>query len=167
MYVMSFFFRDHHVLYVKRVNAPLQDVLKLLRDPHAFMGLSPLIISVSTDPADSTKHTVVDELILPFGYRTKITYHARITLHDDGMLASSQAGAGTNTVSRYCASAISENETEVVEHVTVNSFFLLLPFIKGVIAKAHLETLDRLAAKLEGPRIDVLSVVVSEQLQTK
>ncbi|KAJ7181724.1 S-adenosyl-L-methionine-dependent methyltransferase [Mycena crocata] len=145
---MSIFFSDHRVTYTKKVNAPHQNVLQFLQDPQAVMRLSPLIIDVQVDPKDPTKHTIVDNLVLFGFYKTKMTYHATITIHEDGMRAESQAGAGTRTISRYTARAISEGETEVQEEV--NSFFLLLPFIKGVIAKAHNETLDQLAAKLEG-----------------
>ncbi|KAJ7110153.1 hypothetical protein C8R44DRAFT_884147 [Mycena epipterygia] len=142
------FFIYHHVVYTKRVNAPLKNTLRLLHDPPALMHLSPLIVSVVNDPEDAEKYTISDVLVMPFGTQ-KITYQARITLHDDGMRAESVAGAGTRTVSRYTARAMSEGVTEVEEIVSVNTFFLLLPFIKGVIAKAHTETLDRLAAKLE------------------
>jgi len=146
---MSFFFRSHQVSYTKQINAPLQSVLGFLHDPPALMGLSPVIINVSVDPEDKTKYTIVDSLVMPFGYRKEITYTATITLHDAGMRAESAAGAGTRTVVRSTARAVSEGVTEVVEVTTVNCFFLLLPFIKGVIDKAHTETLDRLAARLE------------------
>ncbi|KAJ7783853.1 hypothetical protein DFH07DRAFT_680907, partial [Mycena maculata] len=131
------------------LDVPLPTVLALLRDPPAMVRLNPLLVSVDVDPVDPTKYTIVDNLALPFGYRTQITYEAKITVHDDGMHAESAAGAGTRTASKYTARAISENTTEIVEEVHVKSFFLLLPFIRGVIAKAHNESLDRLTAKLE------------------
>ncbi|KAJ7786386.1 S-adenosyl-L-methionine-dependent methyltransferase [Mycena metata] len=144
------FFSDHHTKFTKRINAPLQAVLDVLRDPHAMMGLSPLIISVTVDPQDSTKYAVVDRLAMPFGTTRTISYGATIVVTDEGMEAESKAGAGTTTRSRYVARAISEGETEVEEEVHVNAFFLLLPFIKGVLASAHILSLDRLAAKVEG-----------------
>ncbi|KAJ7487666.1 S-adenosyl-L-methionine-dependent methyltransferase [Mycena galericulata] len=117
---MSLFFIDHRVTYVKQVKAPLHSVLAFLHDPAALMQLNPLLISVSTDPQDPTKHTIVDSLVLPFGYRRQITYRATITLHDEGMLAESSAGAGTTTKSNYKARAVSEDLTEVEEEVHVN-----------------------------------------------
>ncbi|KAJ7038134.1 S-adenosyl-L-methionine-dependent methyltransferase [Mycena alexandri] len=144
------FFSDHHTKFTKRIHAPPQAVLDVLRDPHAMMGLSPLIISVTVDPQDSTKYTVIDRLAMPFGTTRMISYGATIVVTAEGMDAESKAGAGTTTRSRYVARAISERETEVEEQVHVTAFFLLLPFIKGVIASAHNLTLDRLAAKAEG-----------------
>jgi len=145
---MSFFFRSHQVSYTKQINVPLQTVLGILHDPPALMGLSPLITDVSVDPKDKTKYKIEDSLALLLGYRTKIKYTATITLPDDGMHAESAAGMGTRTNVRYTARAISEEKTEVVEDTTITCFILLSPFI-GVVNKAHNETLDRLAEKLE------------------
>ncbi|KAJ7837548.1 hypothetical protein B0H14DRAFT_1097715 [Mycena olivaceomarginata] len=148
---MSPFFRSHQVSYTKQINAPLETVLAFLHDPPALMGLSPVIVNVAVDPKDPTKYTIQDTFVMPFGYRTTITYTATITLHDDGMRAESAAGAGTRTVVRTTVRAISEGVTEVVEVTTMHCFFLFLPFVRGVIDKAHNETLDRLAVKLENP----------------
>ncbi|KAJ7169942.1 hypothetical protein C8R46DRAFT_1217563 [Mycena filopes] len=128
---MSFFFSDHHAKFTKRIHAPLQPVLDFVRDPDAMMRLSPLIISVTVDPQDSTKYTISDKLTTPFGLR-EIVYTATILVTPGGIDAQSKAGAGTTVRSRYSAHAISEDETEVEEMVDVNAFFLLLPFIKGV-----------------------------------
>jgi carbon monoxide dehydrogenase subunit G len=117
---MSLFFRSHQVSYTKQINVPLQTALQFLHDPPAVMHLSPLIIEVTVDPADKTKYTVVDSMVLGFGYRTKISYKATITLHDDGMHAESAAGVGTHTTTRYTARAISEGTTEIEETGTVN-----------------------------------------------
>ncbi|KAF8216601.1 hypothetical protein K438DRAFT_1558071 [Mycena galopus ATCC 62051] len=146
---MSPFFLSHQVSYTRRIAAPQPAVLAFLHDPPAVMGLSPLIIDVSVNPDDKTKYTIQDELVLPFGYRTKMSYRATITLHDDGMLAETAAGAGTRTVLRYTVRAISEEETEIEEVTNVNALFLFMPFIKSTLRKAHKETLDRLAARLE------------------
>ncbi|KAJ6503488.1 hypothetical protein C8R47DRAFT_205484 [Mycena vitilis] len=143
------FFRSYQVSYSKQIAVPLQTAVEFLHDPSGLMKLSPLIIEVNIDPADSTKYTIVDSLVLPFGYKTKTTYNATITLHDAGLHAESAAGAGTTTKTKYTARRIEDNVTEIEESTTVNAFFLLLPFIKGVIAKAHVETLERIRAKLE------------------
>jgi carbon monoxide dehydrogenase subunit G len=116
---MSFFFVDHHLSFTKSVAVPVQEVVRLLHDPPSLMQLSPLITSVSVDPGDATKYTIVDTLFV-LGYRTTVTYNARITLHDDGMRAESNAGAGTRTVVHYTVRAISERVTEIEETVTVN-----------------------------------------------
>ncbi|KAK7025229.1 SWIM-type domain-containing protein [Favolaschia claudopus] len=147
---MSPFFSSHQVSYKRQIAAPLQTVLAFLHDPPALMGLSPVIVEVTVDPKDQTKYSIVDSLLLPFGFRTRISYTATIILHDDGMEAESAAGAGTRTHVRYTVRAVSEDKTEIEEVTTANCFFLLSPYIKGVIEKAHNETLDRMAAKLEG-----------------
>lgn len=117
---MSFFFLDHRVSYTKQVNVPLKTVLAFLHDPPAIMQLSPLITSVSVDPDDSTKHTISDSLVLPFGFHTNIVYHATVTLNEDGMRAESLAGAGTRTISTYRARAISDGVTEIREEAIIN-----------------------------------------------
>jgi len=142
-------FTSHQVTYTKQINAPLQAVLAVFHDPPVLMKLSPLITDVSVDPEDKTKYSVVDTFVGPFGYSTKINYTATITLEKDGMRGESAAGAGTRTFVKYTARAVSEGVTEVVEETTVKCFFLLQPFIKRVVDKAHTQTLDRLAAKLE------------------
>jgi hypothetical protein len=98
----------------------LETVLAFLHDPPALMGLSPVIVNVAVDPKDPTKYTIQDTFVMPFGYRTTITYTATITLHDDGMRAESAAGAGTRTVVRTTVRAISEGVTEVVEVTTMH-----------------------------------------------
>lgn len=115
---MSFFFRSHHVQYSKQINVPLQTALEFLHDPPALMKLSPLIIEVNT--IDKTSYSVVDSMAMPFGFRKRINYNATITLHEDGMLAESVAGAGTTTKVKYTVKAISESITEVSELTTVN-----------------------------------------------
>jgi hypothetical protein len=103
---MPLFFLPPSILQ-EGIKAPLQAVLRVLHDPPAVMGLSPLIDNVSVDPEDKTKYTILHSLVLPFGYRTKISYKATITLPDDGMHAESTAGAGTRTNVRYTARTIS------------------------------------------------------------
>jgi carbon monoxide dehydrogenase subunit G len=104
---MPLFFVSRQVSYKREIKAPLQAVLRVLHDPPAVMGLSPLIDNVSVDLEDKTKYTILHSLVLPFGYRTKISYKATITLPDDGMHAESTAGAGTRTNVRYTARTIS------------------------------------------------------------
>ncbi|KAJ7631022.1 hypothetical protein FB45DRAFT_917229 [Roridomyces roridus] len=111
-------YANHRVFYTRRVKAPLKNVLALLHDAEGIMRLSPVIESVSLDPATGV-YTIVDGIEMPpFGFRTKVTYSAKINLHDEGMRAESDA-SGTLTTTNYTARAISEHETELVEEVNV------------------------------------------------
>ncbi|KAJ6610058.1 S-adenosyl-L-methionine-dependent methyltransferase, partial [Mycena sp. CBHHK59/15] len=143
---MLSFFPTRQISYTQHISAPLSTVLQLIHDPPALMHLSPLIVSVSVDPKDPAKHTIVDDLCL-FGFRTKMTYFANITIHEDGMTADVAAGAGTRTETRYAARAV-PGGTEVEEKCTINAFFLFMPFIVRTVEKAHSQSLERLAASV-------------------
>ncbi|KAJ7774469.1 hypothetical protein DFH07DRAFT_799753 [Mycena maculata] len=107
---MPLFFRDHHDLYTRRVNAPPQIVLELLRDPPAIVQLSPLNVSVSVDPTDLTKYTIADSILLLFGAHMQIKFGVKIKVQNDGMHAESAAGLGTwvTSTSTSTARAVSD-----------------------------------------------------------
>ncbi|KAJ7054905.1 hypothetical protein C8F01DRAFT_194448 [Mycena amicta] len=143
------FFVDYHTSYSKTINAPVKAVIDFLHDPVALMRLNPVIIDVRRDPEDPAKYTIVDQLTM-LGWKKQLTYTARVTITESGMEAESSAGAGTTTISRFSAKEVGEGVTELQERASVNCFFLLLPFIKGVLDKAHKESHERLKNRLEG-----------------
>lgn len=96
------------------INAPPDDVLKILQNPHAFFSLSPLISNVSNDPLDPSSYTVTDSLSFLGYFHTTTTFQCTLINRDNGVETRVVAGGGTRTRNIYRVKPGDLNGTSIV-----------------------------------------------------
>ncbi|KAF8898680.1 hypothetical protein BD779DRAFT_29503 [Infundibulicybe gibba] len=149
---------SHSLTFSKCIKTSPDAVLRFLHDPAMLFTLNPLIINTANDPSDTKRWTITDRLVL-FGWiDTTTTYTAVISHQEDGLLTETQASAGTSLKSSWVVSG--ENDaTLVVEQVTVQAFFFLMPLILGALKQSHLASLEKWHYVWSRPRVPQLVLI--------
>lgn len=96
------------------INAPPDDVLKILQNPHALFSLSPLISNVSNDSLDPSSYTITDRLSFLGYFHTTTSFQCTLSNRDSGVETKVVAGGGTRTKTIYRVKPGDLNGTSVV-----------------------------------------------------
>lgn len=105
--------------FSRTIDASLDTVLQLVRDPNVLLRLSPLVMDVSIDPSNSTTYTITERLDVLGYFRTQTTFKVTLTLQEDGVDSEVLANAGTKSKSCYRVKVGEDGKTTVTEQVTI------------------------------------------------
>jgi len=140
-------FLAHKASTSKLINAPVDDVIRLLHDSVTLIRLNPLVTHVEVDPSNSSLYHIKDDL--PFmGGKFETEYTVQFTYLDDGVGSVARAGLGTVLKGTMRARAV-DGGTELSEDVTIEALFLVMPFIIKSFEKSHQEMLSRIAQRAQ------------------
>lgn len=136
------------------IAVPRARLHRFLCDLHGYLPLHPLIVSIDDLPPDplrpqARRYRVLDRI--PLGpFRIKARYVASLDpVSESEVIGRAWQSPGIEVRTHYALSDLGAG-TRLVERVSIRAHWLLRRFVASQAQRAHLETLRKMKALLEG-----------------